>query len=153
MADEVQVKKRSAAQRIREKLLGLQGERATIELSGETFLLIAPTQKKRGQIQQACLRYKPIFKDGKPTNEFDVNMDNAELKVRALVACLRDPETELPVFQDEADLEAIRESPVAWLYDQLQDAAVKLFNPNPELVEKNSSPVPGASSSTASPQS
>ncbi len=153
MAEEA-TKKRSATDRIREKLLGASGERLKLELSGEAYLLVAPTQKKRGQIQQAALKLTPAKDDkGKPTGEFDANMDNTELKVRSLAACLRDPETDQLVFKSEADIEALRETPVDATADALMNAAVKLLNPSQEEIEKNSSAAPGVSSSTASPQS
>lgn len=140
--------------KLREHLLGLGGEELTLDIRGKRYLLVAPSEKKAGQIQKAALVITPkVDAEGKPTGELDFNVDNVELRVRALHACLFDPETRTRVFTEDADLEALRDAPVSAVRKRLMEAAVRLINPSLDEVEKNSSATPGGSSSSASPES
>lgn len=141
--------------KLREKLLGLGGEEVMLEIGGEKYLLVAPSERKAGQIQQAAVKYTTIKgTDGQPTGDVETAIDHMELKVRALQACLYDPETRQRVFSDDlVDLEALREAKVSAVRKRLMEESVKLISPSLKDVEKNSATAPGASASTASPQS
>lgn len=143
--------------KLREHLLGLGGEEVVLDLGGRKYLLVAPSEKKAGQILDAATRYTPKKgPDGLPlpSGEMEPRMDVAELKVRALQACLFDPDTRQPELSNElVDLEALRNAPVNAIRRRLMEESVKLISPNLKDVEKNSSPAPGTSASTASPQS
>jgi hypothetical protein len=146
--------------KLREKLLGLGGKEKVVEIGGEKYLLVATTEKKASQIQQAALKYSlkkdgsgnPLRDDkGKLTNEMDFKMDQLELKVRALIECAYDPETRTPIFSqnDPAEVEALYASRPSADRRKLMEACVELIAPDIDEVEKNSSATPGDASSSA----
>lgn len=150
------VKKRSATDRIREKLLGApdNAHDVWVEFQGERYLLVPPSVKKRSKILEACLKLTPKKNaDGEATGEMDADFDNLEMLTRALCACLRDPETRELVFPEEAQRSALMEAQLSPLFDFLAGKSARILNPKVQETEKNSAAAPGTSSSTVSPQS
>lgn len=138
-------------ERLRAKLLGGKGREQWIDVddpdTGEVdrCLLVAPNVRQANNLITKNLKL-PKGKDLEDLNASDISIDNAELQVQALILCLRDPDSRLPLL-DQTHREALLDGPLTYLFMKLGMAAAQLCNPNAKKAKKNSSEIPDESQS------
>lgn len=136
---------------LRKKLLGGgNGENdVTVTVNGEPYLLVPPKVKQRQAIMDKSVKVLFDAVSGKPSG---VETDQGEMQVQAIIACCRDPETRLPVFE-ATDHDALLDGELVPLFDALAIAALKLVRPDVDEAKKNSKVSHGESSSSPSASS
>ncbi len=113
-----------------------------------------PTVGKRNRIHKASFKMAPIKKSagrkgkGKGDEEVDVEFDNGEFQLLAVLECTYLPGEAEPFFGPE-HRESLVNMPTGGLYDQLAKAAQQMLRVEPEEAAKNSEATPSAASSSS----
>jgi hypothetical protein len=128
------VVKRSATDRIREKLLAAKPRETFVEFEDEQYLLVAPSVRRAGAIMRAAVTL-PKGKNADDIKPEDVKVDDSEIKVQALIECLRDNDTKAPVLA-QSDHDALMDGPLTPMFNALGTAAAELLRP--KNAKKNS---------------
>lgn len=144
----VRLPRKGAGARLKQKLLGATARENWIEVLDpntneiEECLLLSPTVTQADRIVSRAMTMPDIkasdFEDAKDNLKLkDVSIDQAELKVQALIACLRDPETRQPLL-DQTHRLSLLEGPLTYLFSALADEAREMLNPSIAKAKKNS---------------
>jgi len=106
----------------------------TLDVNGEAieYEVRAPTLAEESKINRKGL-IQLRGKDGK----VDFRMDQVEMSVRSVVACVFIPGTAIRVFE-EADLPTLREAPIGSWISQLCTESLMIRKDDVEVEEKNS---------------
>lgn len=149
-AEPVMLPRKGAGDRVRNKLLGARARDNWVTVTDpesnevEECLLMSPTVKQADRIIEKAMQLPDKkasdFKNGDAEISLrEVNIDQAELKVQALIACLRDPESRQPLLT-QADKDSLLDGPMNYLYAALADEARDMLNPSINRAKKNSKP-------------
>lgn len=95
-----------------------------VEYEGERFLIREPSVGEKEEIQRKC-GLLSIKADKKGGNSMELPL--AKLKVYAMIACVRDPETGDAVF-NAADFDALIGQPDSGFMSVLGDKALAMVN-------------------------